>query len=120
MLSAKVNSVFNPEFQFDTDDTFFKQSNNKIYGFTQKSNNKKNKESEQIDEVTNKNLEDLIDNDDEENSQNNNEDKELESNDESKQELESLIKKKDLVRLKTQPTKVGKNFNNLKKEFYFK
>ena len=89
MLSAKVNSVFNPDFSFETSEPSLQPTNpNKIYGFTKTSNNKSTGEEENV-------VEDVIDNDDE-----------VESNDESKQELESLIKKKDHVRLKTQSTKV--------------
>ena len=80
MLSAKVTSVFNPDFAFDTNSTTATKP-------VILSNQNTVKET-----VISKGLNDLMDDDD--------------SNDESKKELEKLINNKDKVRLKTQPTKV--------------
>jgi hypothetical protein len=82
MLSAKVKSAFNPEFSFETEDSF--TANNKQHFIKTGENNDNNSD-------------DLNQND---------EDDEIESNDEAKQELESLIKKKDHLRLKNQSAKV--------------
>lgn len=82
MLSAKVTSVFNPDFAFDTNSTTATKP-------VILSNQNTVKET-----VISKGLNDLMDDDD--------------SNDESKKELEKLINNKDKVRLKTQPTKKAK------------
>ena len=80
-LSAKVTSVFNSEFSFEPDNSAPVQTLKpvKLTNVPQEDND----------------LGEVIEND-----------QEVQSDDESKLELEKLIKKKDHVRLKTQSVKV--------------
>lgn len=90
MLSAKVTSVFNADFSFDTESaapsTHFKDA-------SYKSTTKATEEENDIGEVI-------------ESDNHIEADQELDSDNESKEELEKLINNKDHVRLKSQKSKV--------------